>query len=199
MKDLGPAKKILGMEISIDRKWLSLELSQGGYVEKVLKLFQMDKSKLVKTSIGIHFKLKSATDKELRKQSEAMKHVPYANVVGSVMYMMLGTRPDIAYVVGKVSRFMGNPIRDHWVAVKWLLKYLRGLSDTKLVFRGETDLKLVGYSDSDYSAYLDKRCSVTVFVFSFGGTALVFRKLWLCQLLKPNILLCVSQQRKLFG
>lgn len=110
MKDLGPAKKILGMEIRRDRKLLRLELSQEGYVEKVLKAFQMDKSKPVKTPMGVHFKLKSATDKELREQWEVMKYVPYANAVGSVMYMMIGTRPDIAYAVGMVSRFMGNPI-----------------------------------------------------------------------------------------
>lgn len=111
MKDLGPAEKILGMEIRRDRKLLKLELSQEGYVEKVLKTFQMDKSKPVKTPTGIHFKLKSATEEELRVQWETMKSVPYANAVGSVMYMMIGTRPDIAYAVGMVSRFMGNPIR----------------------------------------------------------------------------------------
>lgn len=151
MKDLGPAKKILGMEITRNRKELRLELSQCDYIEKVLKLFQMEKAKPVKTPIGIHFKLKSATDKELKEQSEAMSKVPYANVMGSVMYMMIGTRPDIAYAVGMVTRFMGNPIREHWIAVKWLLKYLRGSSGGRLVFKGGSELKLVGYSDSDYS------------------------------------------------
>lgn len=151
MKDLGPAKKILGMEITRNRKELRLELSQCDYIEKVLKLFQMEKAKPVKTPIGILFKLKSATDKELKEQSEAMSKVPYANVMGSVMYMMIGTRPDIAYAVGMVTRFMGNPIREHWIAVKWLLKYLRGSSGGRLVFKGGSELKLVGYSDSDYS------------------------------------------------
>lgn len=151
MKDLGPAKKILGMEITRNRKELRLELSQCDYIEKILKLFQMEKAKPVKTPIGILFKLKSATDKELKEQSEAMSKVPYANVMGSVMYMMIGTRPDIAYAVGMVTRFMGNPIREHWIAVKWLLKYLRGSSGGRLVFKGGSELKLVGYSDSDYS------------------------------------------------
>lgn len=151
MKDLGPAKKILGMEITRNRKELRLELSQCDYIEKILKLVQMEKAKPVKTPIGIHFKLKSATDKELKEQSEAMSKVPYANVMGSVMYMMIGTRPDIAYAVGMVTRFMGNPIREHWIAVKWLLKYLRGSSGGRLVFKGGSELKLVGYSDSDYS------------------------------------------------
>lgn len=151
MKDLGPAKKILGMEITRNRKELRLELSQCDYIEKILKLVQMEKAKPVKTPIGILFKLKSATDKELKEQSEAMSKVPYANVMGSVMYMMIGTRPDIAYAVGMVTRFMGNPIREHWIAVKWLLKYLRGSSGGRLVFKGGSELKLVGYSDSDYS------------------------------------------------
>lgn len=175
MKDLGLAKNILGMEIKRNMKKLELEFSQRGYIEKVLKLFQMEKFKPVKTPIGIHFKLKSAREIELREQSEMMKSVPYANVVGSIIYMMIGTRPDIAYAVGMVSRFMGNTIREHWLAVKWLLKYLRGSSEKKLFLSGGAELKLVGYSDSDYSGDLDKRRSVTGFVFSFGGTAISWK------------------------
>ena len=55
-----------------------------------------------------------------------MKSVPYESTVGSLMYVMVCTRPDIAYAVGVVSRYFSNPGKDHWVTVKWIFRYLRG-------------------------------------------------------------------------
>lgn len=172
MKDLGCAKKILGMEIRRDRSNFTLEMSQMGYVEKVLKLFQMEQAKSVKTPLGAHFNLKSATEDELKDQEEFMRSVPYANAVGSIMYMMIGTRPDLAYHVGVISRFMAKPIKEHWLAVKWVLRYLKGTSNVRLVFKKRNNLELCGYCDSDYATDLDRRRSITGYVFSFGGTAI---------------------------
>lgn len=106
MKNLGDAKKILGMEITRDRDKRELCVSQEGCLWKVLGKFDMDQCKEVATPLGAHFHLKAATDKELQAQEEYMKKVPYQNVVGSVMYSMVGTRPDLAHVVGMISRFM---------------------------------------------------------------------------------------------
>ena len=61
-----------------------------------------------------------------------MQRVPYASAVGSLMYAMVCTRPDIAHVVGIVSRFLSNPGREHWNAVKWILRYLHGTTCLKL-------------------------------------------------------------------
>ena len=55
-----------------------------------------------------------------------MKKVPYTSTVGSLMYAMVCTRLDIAHVVGVVSWFLSNPGKEHWVAVKCILRYLRG-------------------------------------------------------------------------
>ena len=57
-----------------------------------------------------------------------MASIPYSSVVGSLMYAIVYTRPDIAHVVGVVSRFTINPGKDHWEAVKWIFRYLRGTS-----------------------------------------------------------------------
>ena len=57
-----------------------------------------------------------------------MNKIPYASAIGSLMYTMMCTRPHIVYVVGMVNRFMCNPGKEHWVAIKWILKYLRGTS-----------------------------------------------------------------------
>ena len=78
-----------------------------------------------------------------------MRHVPYESAVGSLMYTMLCTRPDICYAVGVVSRFQSNPGPDHWIKVKHILKYLRKARDYILVYSGD-NLKILGYTDSDF-------------------------------------------------
>ena len=67
--------------------------------------------------------------------------IPYASDVGSIMYAMLYTRPDVAYILGIVSRFQTDPGEDHWKAVKNILKYLRRTRDIFLIY-GRSDLKL---------------------------------------------------------
>jgi len=76
-----------------------------------------------------------------------MKDVPYASAVGSLMYAMLCTRPDICFAVGLVSRYQSNPGPTHWQAVKRIMRYLRGTTDLVLCYQGG-DLKLRGYSDA---------------------------------------------------
>ena len=100
-----------------------------------------------------------------------MSKVPYASAVGSLMYAMVWTRPDIAHAVGVVSRFMENPGKEHWQAVKWILRYLRGTSSHTLCFKG-TDASLQGYVDSDMAGDKDTRRSTTGYVFTIGGTAI---------------------------
>ena len=78
-----------------------------------------------------------------------MRQVPYASVVGSLMYAMLCTRLDIYYLVGIVSRYKSNPGPKHWEAIKHILKYLRRMRDYMLVYRCE-DLIPIGYIDFDF-------------------------------------------------
>ena len=88
MKDLGQAKQILGMHISRDRKNGKIWLSQQRYIEKVLKRFNMDKSKPVGTPLANHFKLCSEQSPTSEKERCEMEKVPYASAVGSLMYAM---------------------------------------------------------------------------------------------------------------
>ena len=101
-----------------------------------------------------------------------MRHVPYASAVGSLMYAMLCTRPDICYAVGVVSRFQSNPSLDHWITVKLILKYLRRTMDYMLVYSSD-DLKIHGYTDSDFQGDRDSRKSTSGSVFTLGGVAIV--------------------------
>ena len=100
-----------------------------------------------------------------------MSKVTYASAIGNLMYTMVCTRLDIAHVVGVVSRFMSRPRKQHWEVVKWILRYLKGSSDTCLYFTGAI-LKLQGYVDADLLGDIDSRKSTTGFIFTLGGTAI---------------------------
>lgn len=91
------------------------------------------------------------------------------------MYAMVGTRPDMAYVIGLISRFMNKLGEIHWEAVKWLLIYVKGSSYLNLVFTRNKDLRVQGYSDSDFSGYLDKRISTSGYVFTVGGNTISWK------------------------
>ncbi|XP_070053673.1 uncharacterized protein [Nicotiana tomentosiformis] len=125
MKDLGAAKKILGMEIKRDRKANMLFLTEKKYLEKVLERFVMKDVKSVSTPLAAHFKLSAAQSPQSKEEERHMAQVPYSSAVGSIMYAMVCTRPDISQAVSVVSQYMACPGKAHWHAVKWILRYLR--------------------------------------------------------------------------
>jgi hypothetical protein len=96
-----------------------------------------------------------------------MSRVPYSSTVGSLMYVMVCTRPYIAHVVGVVSRYMKNPGKQHWEVVKWILRYFRGSATHALCFRG-SDIVLQRYVDSDMVGDKYSRRSTTGYVFTIG-------------------------------
>ncbi|CAA7052965.1 unnamed protein product [Microthlaspi erraticum] len=175
MKDLGAARRILGIDIFRDRKRGILQLSQQDYLERVLKDYGMLESRSVQTPIGTHFKLSSTKAEDMAETEVEMKDIPYSNAVGSLMYAMVSTRPDIAHAVGLVSRFMSSPCKDHWMVVKWVLRYIRNTTDFKLTFTKSDKFEVKGYCDSDYAADLDRRRSITGYVFQAGGNTISWR------------------------
>jgi len=121
MKDLGAVKHIFDMEIHKDRKNGKLWLSQQKYVEKVLERFCMNNVKPVNVPLPSHFKLSSVLSPRTDEEKKYMSRLPYANVVGNLMYAIVSTRLDISHAVGVVNEFMENPVEEHWKAVKWVL------------------------------------------------------------------------------
>ncbi|KAJ9551831.1 hypothetical protein OSB04_015876 [Centaurea solstitialis] len=172
MKDLGPAKQILGMSIARNKKDGSLTLSQEKYIGKALERFKMndEKTKPRNTPLGSHFRLTKDQSPRSEEEKADMADVPYASAIGSLMYAMVCTRPDIAHAVGVVSRFMSDPGREHWEAVKWLLRYLKGTSNMGLCFKGK-DSVLRGYTDADLGGSKKTFKSTTGYIFTVGGTA----------------------------
>jgi hypothetical protein len=171
MKDLGAAKKILGMRITRDKKNRKLTLSQGEYIEKVLERFRMLNEKPISTPLASHFKLTKEMCPKTQEEIEYMSRVPYSSTIGSLMYAMVCTRPHIAPGVGVVRSYMKNPGKEHWEAVKWILRYLRGTTTYALCFGG-SDTFLQGYVDSYMAGDKDSRRSTTRYVFTIGGTTI---------------------------
>ncbi|KAE8695627.1 Potassium transporter 10 [Hibiscus syriacus] len=179
MKDLGAVKQILGMRIKRDTKSGTLILSHAEYINKVLSRFKMQDAKPVSTPLGVHFRLSKEQSPKTEEERAHMVKVPYASAIGSLMYVMVCTRPDIAQEVGAVSKHMNNPGKVHWEAVKWILRYLRGTTNKTLCFKGG-DTILTGYVDADLAGNVDIRRSNTGYVYTLGGTAVS----WVSQLQK---------------
>ncbi|KAM2004372.1 hypothetical protein ACFX15_027830 [Malus domestica] len=178
MKDLGEARKILGMEIERNRAKGKISLCQKQYLKKVLQRFRMNEnSKPVSTPLASHFKLSASMSPKTVEESQYMAQIPYANVVGSLMYAMVCIRPDISQAVSIVSRYMHNPGKGHWQAVKWILRYILGTVNVGLLFQQDkvTGQCVVGYVYSDYAGDLDKRRSTTGFVFTIAGGLVSWR------------------------
>ena len=159
------------MRIIRDKANGILKLSQSKYVKKILSKFNMNEAKPMSTPLGSRFKLSKNQSLKIEKEMDHMSKVPYASTIGNLMYAMVCTRPNIAHAVGVVSRFMSRPGKQHQEAVKWILRYLRGSSDTCLCFTGAS-LKLQGYVDVDCVGDIDSRKSTTGFVFTLGDTAI---------------------------
>ncbi|KAL3623658.1 hypothetical protein CASFOL_032474 [Castilleja foliolosa] len=178
MKDMGKASKILGIDISRNRKTRTMTLSQHKYLEKVLGKYGMSDCKPVITPLSSQFKLESCDQSDsAEKEKDEIEDYPFANVIGSLMYAMVCTRPDLAYSLSILSRYMGNPKRVHWQAAKWLMKYIRGTMNVCLCYRkSDRGGNLVeGFVDSDYAGCVDTRKSTTGYVFTCLGGAISWK------------------------
>ncbi|KAH9680956.1 hypothetical protein KPL71_026757 [Citrus sinensis] len=171
MKDLGAAKKILGVQLKRDRKNGILSLTQHKYIRKVLEKFNMDKCKPVQTPLPSHFRLSCQQCPSSDTEKAEMEKFPYSSAVRCLMYAMVLTRPDLSHAVSLVSRYMANPGKDHWRAVVWILRYLAGTTGYGLIYGAEkyAEVSVEGYVDADYAGDLDKRRSLIGFLFMLNG------------------------------
>ncbi|KAJ9558789.1 hypothetical protein OSB04_013403 [Centaurea solstitialis] len=176
MKDLGEAAYILGIKIYRNRSKRLIGLSQSTYIDKVLKRFRMDESKKGFIPMQHGIVLSKTHCPVSSKDQDRMKSVPYASAIGSIMYAMLCTRPDVAYSVSVTSRYQQNPGEPHWVAVKNILKYLRRTKEMFLVFGGtEDEISVTGYSDASFQTDRDDFRSQSGYVFTLNGGAISWK------------------------
>ncbi|GKD33477.1 retrotransposon protein, putative, ty1-copia subclass, partial [Tanacetum coccineum] len=173
MKDLGEDAYILGIKIYRDRLRRLIGLCQSDCIEKILKRFFMENSK--RGSIAMQEKLKLSKSQGVSTPAEVkrMQNVPYASTVGSIMYAVRCTRPDVAFAQNITSRFQQNPGELHWTAVKNIPKYLRNTKDLFLVYGGDIklELRVSCYTDAGYLMNADDLKSQTGYVFVLNEEA----------------------------
>ncbi|GKE77069.1 retrotransposon protein, putative, ty1-copia subclass, partial [Tanacetum coccineum] len=140
--DLGEAAFILGIKIYIDSSKRLIGLSQIAYMDKILKRYRMDNSKRGTIPMQERLDLNKSQGTQTPKEVNRMKNLPYASAIGSIMYAVRCTRPDVAFAQNLTSRFQQNPSELHWTAMKNILEYLRNTKDMFLVYGENLEAKL---------------------------------------------------------
>ena len=136
-------------------------------MEQVLERFNMKNAKLVSTPLTSHLKLSKRNCPIIDEEKKEMTVVPYSSLVESLMYAMFCTRSDIAHVVRVASRFLSDTGKDHWKAMKWILRYMKDSSRMCLYFGGPKPI-LEGYADAEMAGDLDSKKSTCGFLFTFA-------------------------------
>jgi hypothetical protein len=175
MEDMGEASFILGIDIRRDRAARTISIGQAAYVTAVLQRHGMYDCKPALAPMNrdaVSQLVKSADDLVV---SDANTR-EYQAIVGGVMFAMLCTRPDIAFAVTRLAQFASKPSPAHVVALKHLMRYLRGTVNKRITYIGtgsvDSQLALIGYCDADWGQRLDDRRSVTGYVFKLAGGAI---------------------------
>lgn len=159
LKDLGQAKQILGMNICIDKVKNVITLDQTEYIDTLLLKFNMVDCKTVETPMEKNL--------NLNRNKETSFSVPYQQLIGSLMYLSVMTRPDISYSVSYLSQFNNCFNNEHWQHAKRLLKYLKKTKDHCLVYKRNSN-SLEGFVDADWGSNILDRRSYTGFCFTFS-------------------------------
>ncbi|KAG8496407.1 hypothetical protein CXB51_009171 [Gossypium anomalum] len=162
LKDMGELYYFLGVEVSQSSSG-NLHLSQQKYIRELLARSFMSHAKSVHTPMVSSSMFSKSEGEPLTDPTE------YRSLAGALQYIVL-TRPDIAYAVNRVCQFMHTPTTAHMVALKRILRYLRGTLSHGLVFRQSDRLSLVGYADVNWGLDFDDRRSTTGYCVYFGHT-----------------------------
>jgi hypothetical protein len=167
MKDLGEIHWFLGLEITRERQRRLIFVSQSRYISEVVDRFGFSTSRTVSTPMMPNLKLTrhEPSDPDVNTRE-------YQSRIGSVMYAMLGTRPDISFAITILSQYSSNPGEGHWAAINRLLRYLNATKHFKLVYDGNSKSNdKTGYSDSDWAGDPRDSRSISGFVFTMAGAA----------------------------
>lgn len=153
MKDMGPISTFLNIDVDYNREKRTVRLSQEKAIQAVLLKFGMQESNPTSTPM---------TDfKWLTKKNDLGRYMnedyPYREAIGSIMFIMLCTRPDICFAVCTLSKYLSDPAYKHWIAVKRLLRYLKGSSNFGLEYTASEDNNIFVYGDSDWANGNDRK------------------------------------------
>jgi len=178
MHDLGPVQQFLGIQIERNRQKRTLRIHQKPYIESILKRFQMDNCNGVSTPMETNLQLDPYTGDALPSE-----RIDYQRAIGSIMYAMLGTRPDLAFTISLLSQFCINPGPQHAQAVQRVLRYLKKTLDYGITYGGPqnpaiqdalhqeriarnlTGISVFGFTDSDWAGDRNTRKSTSGYLY----------------------------------
>ena len=168
MKDLGELKYFLGIQVHRDRERKLIHINQSGYNRMILERYGMHNSKPANVPLSPGARLTKATTTDtLTDQWE------YQSIVGSIMYAMLATRPDLAQSIQQTSQFSQKPTKTHEKATKQGLRYLKGTINEGITYNGNLGIRLKCWSDANWGGE-EGRESVSGFVFTMAGGAVTY-------------------------
>jgi hypothetical protein len=169
MKDLGPIESILGIRVIRDREKRTLTIGQERYIDVVLSKFKLSDVKAAKTPMSPGYKLtKQGCPKTPEEQALASRR-PYREMIGSLMYLMVCTRPDIAYAISQLSRYCSNHGTEHWNALLQVVRYIKGTKSVGITYRGGLLLYPSLFSDASFASDVDSKKSVSAYIAYVGG------------------------------
>ena len=166
MDDRGELKWFLGIDFQrLDNG--NYVMSQERYLEPILDRFSMSDCKPVNTPAEINLHLQS-------RENDKIPNFPFRQVIGSLVYLSVATRPDISWVISKLSQHLEKPTDAHIAAVKRVLRYLKGTKSLKIIFK-PSDGQLIAYTDSNWANDLNDRRSISGFVVTLGSAPISWR------------------------
>lgn len=167
IKDLGPISNILGIKVARNRSRGELKISQEQYIKKVLDRFEMSNCGTVNSPLEQNQKFSVAGE---------FVDVPYQQLIGSIMYLSVCTRPDISFSVSFLSQFNNTHTKEHWVGAKRVLKYLKGTKDMGIIFK-KSNNPVTGFVDADWANNESDRKSFYGYIFMLAEGPIS----WECQ------------------
>jgi len=167
IKDLGVASYCFGLEIHQGNG--EITLSQSGYIKDILVKYGMEGCNPVSTPSEVG----PNRPADCKVGSES-KQWPYRELIGSLLYLVVGSRPDLANTVSRLAQFVNDPHAEHWAAAKRVLRYLAGTVDLGLAY-SKTGDSMFGYSDADWGGCPIDRRSYSGYAFILGGAVVSWR------------------------
>jgi hypothetical protein len=171
-KDMGELHYFLGVNVIHDRNAGTIWIGQPTYAENLLRKYGMENAKTIDTPVEGNSKLVKTQD-----DSECVDTEMYQSAVGSLLYLSIMTRPDLTFAVSNVAKFCAMPGKQHWTAVKRVMRYLKGTLNYGLKYckMGNNHVNFIGYSDADWGGDVNDYKSTSGYIFQIGGTAVSWR------------------------
>lgn len=168
IKDKGELRNFLGLEIKYDRENAIMKISQERYIAAILKRFNFENCNSCITPIDPRLKITATEESEIEKK-------PTKQLIGCLMYLMLGSRPDISFSINYYSRFQEINSNEVWNGLKRLLRYIKGTSHMGLKFKRSEDMQpITCYVDSDWAGDVYDRKSITGYIVQIFGNSVVW-------------------------